>query len=220
MRNLLSSKSALFTLLLAAGLGAASLISRGTPPDAAAASEAGLGHRVKAAAYSTEADGVYLGIDASQASWRIGGDEKYLPVAILQANSSKTGLWVNDDSFTYRAGETGVWQNLPAYKEIIGKVVQSSSTRRLLGESNPFALRFSAMRRVLYSPFPSNDPDIRRGQSRVRVETAWVTGQNYIYAIVYLPNPGPENASATRYLRYSYPKEKVEITLGFRMKEP
>jgi hypothetical protein len=220
MRNLLSSKPALFTLFLAAGLGAASLVSHGSPPDAAAAAEAGLGHRVKAAAYSIESNGMTLGIDASQASWRVGGDEKYLPVAVLLANSSKTGLWLNDDSFTYRAGETGVWQNLPTYKEVMGKVIQSSATRRLLGETNPFALRFSAMRRTLYSPFPSNDPDIRRGQSRVRVETAWVTGQSYAYAIVYLPNPGPDNVSATRYLRYSYPKEKVEITLGFRMKEP
>jgi len=219
MRTHFSPKSALFTLLLATGLGAGSLISRGSPPDAAAA-QAGLSHREKPSAYSNEVGGIFLGVDASQASWRAGGSDKYVPVAILLANATRTGLWINDDSFTYRAGETGVWQNLPKYKDVMGNVSTSSTTRRLLGENNPFSLRFSAMRRALYSPFPSNDPDIRRGQIRVRMEEAWVTGQSYVYAVVYLPNPGEAQKSAVHYLRYTYAKANVEITTGFHIKEP
>jgi hypothetical protein len=216
MRKPVTVKSATFAALLLAGVGAASLIIRAD----GAVTAAGLGHRDKSSAYSTEKDGVFLGVDASQASWRAGDSEKYVPVAVCLANSGKTGLWLNDDSFTYRAGETGVWQNLPKYKEVMSNVVASSTMRRQLGETSPYALRFSAMRRVLYSPFPSNDPDQRRGQSRIRVEEAWITGQSYAYAVIYLPNPGADSAATVHYLRYAYPKEKIEITTGFHIKEP
>ncbi len=216
MRTLFSPKSALFTLLLAAGLGAASLISHGSPPDADSASQAGLSHRAKPSAYSNEVNGLFLGVDASQASWRVGGEEKFLPVAIVLANSTRNGVWISDANLSYRAGDTGVWQNMPTYKEVMSAVTVSSTTRRLLGSYDPFTTRFRAMRRARYSPYPGNDPD----RIRLRVEDAWVSGQSYVYAIIFLPNPGAENPTATRYLRLIDPKAKVEITTGFRMKEP
>ncbi len=180
---------------------------------ARAGQPAGMGARAKPYAYAAEAEGLFLGVDASQARLRAETKEAYLPIAVLIANRSKKDLALRDAGWSYRAGEAGEWSPLPTYGAVRARSLPESLARRELGRNDPFSLRFSVLSRILYSPYPGLG-------GGVRVESAGLHTMEYAHFLAWIPNPGLAAAGGGHYLRFADSEKNVELTVGFLIVEP
>ena len=170
-------------------------------------------HRSKPYAYRAEAGGLTLAADASQAHLQLEGKDGYLPLGVVIANRSKVDLLLTPQSFSYRKGDDGDWQPLPAYEEVRRTTFPSSSVRRQLYENDAFSTRvaYSAMRHVRFSPYPDT--------SNIRVDNTALSSLSYAWFTLYIPNPGMTGAAGNHYLRYTDSERHAEITLAFPLVE-